>query len=104
MYLNHVPASFPRYNYAINYSDDDQNLQQKVEINMICSQCKLHTAEASPLDETVVAKCVRVLLTVDEVALFLPDEKGIAQSREDEASQDLAGTGVSTEEAEAVSQ
>lgn len=41
---------------------------------------------------------------VDEVALLLPDEKGIAQSREDEAGQDLAGAGVSAEEAEAVRQ
>lgn len=45
-----------------------------------------------------------VLLTVNEVTLLLPDEKGIAKSREDEASQDLAGTGVGTKEAEAVCQ
>jgi len=43
-----------------------------------------------------VTQCVRFLLTVDEVALLLPDEEGITQSRKDEASQDLAGTGVST--------
>lgn len=46
----------------------------------------------------------RVLLTVNEVALLLPDEKGVAQSREDEAGQDLAGTGVGTQEAEAMCQ
>lgn len=45
-----------------------------------------------------------VLLTVDKVALLLPDEKSVAQSREDEAGQDLAGTGMGTEEAEAVCQ
>lgn len=44
------------------------------------------------------------LLTVNEVTLLLPDKKGIAQGREDEASQDLAGTGVGTKEAEAVCQ
>lgn len=52
--------------------------------------------EVSPVDVTTVRKRVSFLLTVDEVALLLPDEKGIAQSREDEASQDLAGAGVST--------
>lgn len=41
---------------------------------------------------------------MDEVALLLPDEKGVAQSGEDEPRQDLAGTGTSAEEAEAVSQ
>ena len=39
-----------------------------------------------------------------EVSLLLPDEKGVPQGGEDEASQDLAGTGVVTQEAEAVSQ
>lgn len=33
---------------------------------------------------------------MNKVALFLPDEKGVTQSGEDEAGQDLAGTGVST--------
>lgn len=41
-------------------------------------------------------KSMRFLLTVDKVALLLPDEKRITESRKDEASQDLAGTGVST--------
>lgn len=41
---------------------------------------------------------------MDKVALLLPDEKGITQSRKYEASQDLAGTGVSTEKGEAMSQ
>lgn len=44
------------------------------------------------------------LLTMNEVTLLLPDEEGIAQGREDEAGQDLAGAGVGTEEAEAVCQ
>lgn len=62
---------------------------------------------ASPVDETIVTKRLSAqvfFLTVDEVALLLPDEKGITQSRKDEAGQDLAGTGVSTEEAEAMCQ
>lgn len=41
---------------------------------------------------------------MDEVALLLPDEKGVAQSGEDEASQDLSRAGMSTQEAEAVRQ
>lgn len=41
---------------------------------------------------------------MNEVALLLPDEKGVAQGREDEASQDLAGAGVGAQEAEAVCQ
>lgn len=41
---------------------------------------------------------------MDKVALLLPDEKGVAQSREDEASQDLSRTGMSTQEAEAMRQ
>lgn len=41
---------------------------------------------------------------MDEVALLLPDEKSITQSWKDETSQDLTGTGVSTKEAEAMSQ
>lgn len=45
-----------------------------------------------------------VSLTVDEVALLLPDEKGVAQSGEDEARQDLPRAGVSAQEAEAVRQ
>lgn len=52
----------------------------------------------------IVRTSVRFLLTVDKVALLLPDEKGITQSRKDEASQDLAGIGVSTEEAKAMCQ
>lgn len=72
------------------------NKKTQFEINPTCPRCKIRITDANPVDDTTVAKCVRVLLTVDEVALFLPNEKGIAQSREDEASQDLAGTGVST--------
>lgn len=49
------------------------------------------------------AECT-FLLTVDKVALLLPDEKGVAQGREDEAGQDFAGAGVSAQEAEAVRQ
>lgn len=45
-----------------------------------------------------------ILLTMDEVSLLLPDEKGITQSWKDETSQNLAGAGVSTEEAESMSQ
>lgn len=41
---------------------------------------------------------------MDEVALLLPDEKGIPQSRKDETSQNLTGAGVITEEAESMSQ
>lgn len=41
---------------------------------------------------------------MDEVALLLPDEKGITQSRKDETGQDLAGAGVSAKEAETVGQ
>lgn len=41
---------------------------------------------------------------MDEVALLLPDEEGIAQSGEDEASQDLPRAGMSAQEAEAVCQ
>lgn len=44
------------------------------------------------------------LLTVDEVTLLLPDEKGITQSWKDKTSQDLAGAGANTEEAESMSQ
>lgn len=56
--------------YATPDSDDDQSY---------------------PVVKTPVAVC-EVLLTVDEVALLLPDKKGVAQGREDEAGQDLAGT------------
>lgn len=44
------------------------------------------------------------LLTVNKVALLLPDEKGVTQRRKDEARQDPARTGVSAEEAEPMSQ
>lgn len=72
------------------------NKKTQFEINPTCPRYKIRMTDANSVDDTTVAKCVRVLLTVDEVALFLPNEKGIAQSREDEASQDLAGIGVST--------
>lgn len=54
--------------------------------------------EDRPVDEICLTRqlCVRFPLTVDEVALLLPDEKGVTQSRKDEASQDLTGIGVST--------
>lgn len=45
-----------------------------------------------------------VSLTVDEVALLLPDEEGVAQSGEDEACQDLPRAGMSAQEVEAVRQ
>lgn len=56
--------------------------------------------------EAIVKKrlVAHFLLTMNEVALLLPDEEGIAQSRKDETGQDLAGTGASTEKAEAVGQ
>lgn len=47
-------------------------------------------------DRPVDKISVTTQLTVDEVALLLPDEKGITQSGKDEASQDLTGTGMST--------
>lgn len=37
-----------------------------------------------------------------EVTLLLPDEEGISQGREYEAGQDLPGTGVGTQEADAM--
>lgn len=72
---------------------DGQNYKNKAQI------------EGKKNNETIVTKRLNVggfLFTVDEVALLLPDEKGITQSRKDEASQDLAGIGVSTEEAESM--
>lgn len=43
-------------------------------------------------------------LTMNEVALLLPDEESVTQRRKDKSGEDLAGTGVSPQEAEAMRQ